>query len=682
MENRKVHSGSVDGSLPENRLAEEQALSAAWLKMQGSLWDEALNELFSHGCALTQPLVFMFYSGICQTAPLLECPAEELEKRYQFIYILLNNTKCINWYQGETNDSEADCMTFKRLTDAFLLLGSLPVQLHKNRVSDGPVYYTNFTRASVLVSLADILEMTTIGSGKYGLEYMKMAVQLLHKCLEMTQEKKKFLPYYERFLNIPTEERRQICAKIKKLNADIHILDPAYKPEKILPAPKVYTPLQAKLMKNAGWLCFFLILSQIAAFIFIYYCDMQEKGSSRIDIYSIFKESCGFNALFWAILLMSISGESSRRERLRKDRPPYLLAEWTSRAEPAIRQPKNDLPPAPARTSLRTCLYCGQKTLSAPAEPHGNTSVCCFDPAPDENGSVGVITDHCYKCGSCGICCSKSEINKAEAAAGAGRKDPPRACSSEKEVLSWAWELIQRHKWDKALELLYQQSCPFEYPLEFAFCRKICHAAPLLTIPDGIGKAFSFSTLYAANCLKQRYEALDPLAESLNCLNYYLSAADSRSAFLHLRRLCEILHFFNGLPFKDLSTHVNDERISDYTHKKRLEISSGFAALLEDKAACDPEHRADYISMAAELLHSCSRVTVTVKGAERQLPIDEYVNQYSQIPRYERELLDEKIKKLTAVLDSCRPDRTPADYSRQGGAEAGTGDELIIQQTS
>lgn len=74
-ENRKVYSGSVNGGLPENRQAEEQALTAAREKMRESRREEAFNELFPPGCALTQPQVFMFYRGICQTAPLPAIPS-------------------------------------------------------------------------------------------------------------------------------------------------------------------------------------------------------------------------------------------------------------------------------------------------------------------------------------------------------------------------------------------------------------------------------------------------------------------------------------------------------------------------------------------------------------------------------------------------------------------------------
>ena len=74
-ENRKIYSGSVNGSLPEDKQAEEQALSAAWEKMLASRREEAFDELFPPGCALTQPQVFMLYRGICQTAPLPAIPS-------------------------------------------------------------------------------------------------------------------------------------------------------------------------------------------------------------------------------------------------------------------------------------------------------------------------------------------------------------------------------------------------------------------------------------------------------------------------------------------------------------------------------------------------------------------------------------------------------------------------------
>ncbi|MDO5296783.1 MAG: hypothetical protein Q4F00_09145 [bacterium] len=44
---------------------------------------------------------------------------------------------------------------------------------------------------------------------------------------------------------------------------------------------------------------------------------------------------------------------------------------------------------------------------------------------------------------------------------------------SEENSLGSAWQLMQKDSWDKALEILYQHTRPFERPLEFMVYRNV-----------------------------------------------------------------------------------------------------------------------------------------------------------------------------------------------------------------
>ena len=371
--------------------------------------------------------------------------------------------------------------------------------------------------------------------------------------------------------------------------------------------------------------------------------------------------SCFLNVLLWFIISMALSRRKYNSIKSAQEDQPDRTPPERLRNAPTAQQPGKDLPPT---ADVRTCLYCGKKTLTAPAKPSQSPYDLMYYTSKDENGSVTVITDNYYKCGSCGVCCSAEETDKAEKALKDGGRIPDSEQSGETEILSWAWKLMQANNWEKAQQVLYKQSYPFENPLEFIFCRKICCAAPLLDLPGSLSQKLSLATINV-NCLKQRYEALDPLADTLNCLNRCLPADDSSGTFRILRRLCELLRFFNGLPFKDLSTHADFDQISDYTHKKRLEISYNFASFLESRAAGDPEHRAAYLSLAADLLQSCSSVTIKVNKELRQLPLDKYGGQFKQISRYERELLDEEIERFTRLSANAGLTMLPANTPDQ-----------------
>ncbi len=216
--------------------------------MQKRQWQAALDQMSQCGRPFKHPLEFLFYREICQAAPLLSCGKTELDKRYLLLDIIINNIACLDQFLPE-DDKELTFSIHQRLFEAFMLFGDLPSRRHTNYLTRAKIDTTNFRRTMILSSFADIAEMETIGNKQYRPDYLKMSVQLLHKCLYLAQENKHkyIICFYHQLLQIPQESRCQINAKIEQLNADISKLDPGFTPSQPLPLPKIIPPHVLKL---------------------------------------------------------------------------------------------------------------------------------------------------------------------------------------------------------------------------------------------------------------------------------------------------------------------------------------------------------------------------------------------------------------------------------------------------
>lgn len=645
----------------ENAPSEEKTLGAAWELMRQSKWDEAFTVLFQQVSQQVshyeQPLPFTFFRSICQVAPLLVCPANGLENRYQKLNILLNNLTCLYFYLAENEDREAVFGTLKKLYEALMLLGSLPIKRHANWVLNGPKYYTNQTRAAILSSFADYLEMNTLGDTEHKAEYFKMAVQLLHKCLELSREKNKLLPYHEYSLNLSSADRRQIEAKIKQLNQEIRRLDPGFTPADPLPAPRVYSPALDNAIRYFGWLFLYLAVSLLLVYVFVLATGMYRDMTDVWGLYGILQILV---ATFFIFYLASkkcspkVSETSAGRQSA-----PALKTSGRSKSDPSSSAKQTSAP-----QSRRPCVYCGRGELLAPRDIHRNQYQQDIFNNTDDSGNIIIITDEFYRCNNCGICCSEAELLGIQSAAEQTSADS--GAKTETEILDSAWQLMQTHRWDEALHLLDRQKPPYTQASVFSVCRKVCLAAPLLTSPNNLKEAYSLFSNGTTKCLKKRYEALDPLAESLSVLDGLLPQNDTERTFQSLKRIYEALQLLGSLPMKDLSIIVKNPESSkrsyyvDYTHHKRLAIADSFAAELEEKAQSDPEHRSAYLEMAVRLLAACATVTVKIQGEFLQVSLKGYSdNCYKQITLQEREQLENKIERINSVLSGISTAYTP-----------------------
>ena len=281
---------------PDNGVDENRVLHSAWELMKKGEWDMAFAELWKKGGTYEHPLEFIIFRSLCQAAVLFSRPKATPSERCQKLDILINNLNSLNYYLPD-DDKAGTFNTFKRITDALMLLGDLTIKYPDEKIKD----HTNYRRAIILSGFADVLELETIGNSQYCAEYLKLGVQLLHKSLDLAQEKPtKFLPYFEEQLCLPTSERLQINAKIKKLNSQIKMRDPGFSALQPPPLPKVMPPPLVRIMKFSVTMCGASLVLYIG---YLVVCSFLKSCSISTSDLTEMAEN-----LFWAaIIIISIA---------------------------------------------------------------------------------------------------------------------------------------------------------------------------------------------------------------------------------------------------------------------------------------------------------------------------------------------------------------------------------------
>lgn len=248
---------------------ELRTLDSAWQLMQKSKWNQALTELHRCRRPFEHPLEFMFYRNICQAAPLLSGEKTDQGKLRLLLDIMLNNIKRLDYYLHE-EDRDITFAVYKRLFDAFILFGDLPVKRHKDYCWSSRTLkcsQANYRRAVLLSSFADVLEMETISNRRYCADYLKMSVQLLQQSLYTSQEKiYKFIIYFyfcPQMLQIPQGIRWTINDRITQLYTEIKMLDSQFSLTLPPQPPKIF------YLKISYYIGICIYLSIIFALLFI-----------------------------------------------------------------------------------------------------------------------------------------------------------------------------------------------------------------------------------------------------------------------------------------------------------------------------------------------------------------------------------------------------------------------------
>ena len=267
-----VQKDKPDGAESEDGIYETEILASAWELMRKEAWDKALEILFPPSSPAEYPLEFSVYRGICSTARLQRL--DDLGSRYYHLDALLQNIKCLGYYLP-AEDGRDHYHTLQRLQRALLLLGGVQLpNLTRLEVRTENTYipafadHTNQKRTDILEYFADHLQSGQYEKDPHSTEYLIMAVDLLHLCLELVQEhhdRPMFSAEDEHVLQITPETRRRIKDNIHRLNAQISSRDPQFVPRRPLPDPK-FIPGRFYLW---GML---LVIIVVSAFLLVLFC--------------------------------------------------------------------------------------------------------------------------------------------------------------------------------------------------------------------------------------------------------------------------------------------------------------------------------------------------------------------------------------------------------------------------
>lgn len=112
--------------------------------------------------------------------------------------------------------------------------------------------------------------------------------------------------------------------------------------------------------------------------------------------------------------------------------------------------------------AMQKCLYCNTGTLMH-VKPSSD-----FYSMSDEKEGISSLPLGLYQCDTCGIQCTKLEVDKA-GSSGRSPFSAARQPEVSEEKLVQAWNLMRKSDWEEALTVLFRAGSPLEHPLDFLF---------------------------------------------------------------------------------------------------------------------------------------------------------------------------------------------------------------------
>lgn len=225
---------------------------------------------------------------------------------------------------------------------------------------------------------------------------------------------------------------------------------------------------------------------------------------------------------------------------------------------------------------MERCIYCGH------------------------NGLNSDIRDD-WKCSRCGLTIARSDYQDIISNLINAQNHPQDQNSAEAvyadeaETLASAWQLMQSHAWDKALDVLLPAAVPSQHPLEFAVWRNICRIALALSDKD----------------LQSRSPLLELLQRNLHCLEYFLSAGTEAQKYQTIKNIYQALKLLRSLvlgylndssPTNDSDSINNINSTIDTTNSLCASILTAVAETLESQEP-DNNLETEYLKMSAQLYH-------------------------------------------------------------------------------
>ncbi|MDO5296781.1 MAG: hypothetical protein Q4F00_09135 [bacterium] len=267
---------------------------------------------------------------------------------------------------------------------------------------------------------------------------------------------------------------------------------------------------------------------------------------------------------------------------------------------------------------MEWCIYCGNNEL---------------------NTDIG----ECWKCNLCGLTIERSDYqdiisNLITAQNHLQDQNSAEAVyADEAETLASAWQLMQSHAWDKALDTLLPAAIPSLHPLEFAVWRNICRIAPALSDND----------------LQSRSPLLELLQRNLHCLGYFLSTAPEAQKHQTIKNIYQALKLLRSLVLgylNDSDSNVSRlHKATPTTNRLCASILMVLAQALESQGS-NAEFGTDYLKMSAQLYHWSLELYL----APNFKNIDKYSLEVQEFKLYasKRKRITAKLEQLHAIIST------------------------------
>ena len=218
---------------------EQETLQTALTLLKSDRASEAFDLLLKHSFPFEHTAEFLIYRDISQIIPLLF--SMQTGQRYWLLEVLRNNLQHLDAYLPADDDKQFQ--TLSCIYGALLQLGRERVnsQTDYTRLyyeKSSPFRDTNDQtyrrRADVLTAFAERLEAASQKSERHSLDYLKMALEIWHTCLDGACEAHGhfLLGIDTQMLQLDPSQRKRITAHINQLNPIIQKHDPEFIPRK------------------------------------------------------------------------------------------------------------------------------------------------------------------------------------------------------------------------------------------------------------------------------------------------------------------------------------------------------------------------------------------------------------------------------------------------------------------
>lgn len=225
------------------------------------------------------------------------------------------------------------------------------------------------------------------------------------------------------------------------------------------------------------------------------------------------------------------------------------------------------------------CIYCGSKHLID----------IKIEPPKDQNCQI-------IQCQDCGVMFSELEQRFSNSCLPLEEQSRFNL-RSELTTLDVAFKQVEQHKWNHALELLFQHKHLSKHKAEFLIYRSVCQTAACLQQDSILLEGKDYDHQYACGL------TLTMLSHNLQTLDCILSSETEEKRLAILRRITKIIKYFGSVV---IFVSKQPKKLQKFLAQRFLQQRSEALCTLADylESLQNTANGTDYQKMAAELLHA------------------------------------------------------------------------------